>query len=334
MSLIIGRQNVLEITDEDFYFKDKEFYLLEPEMSNYMGENPSQPLGLSGMEDVYTMRLVLIEKDCLNLNKTLINHSFLDTTIGSVLNFLINKYTNGKNPVIKSPDNKESMDIFIPPMSFTNVIDYLNTTYGIYKSGLRFFTDFNNCFISPIKDPLYDSSVIKTVEIQIMDKTQAEQSLNVSCKVDINNKLVIYRHTREIQPVWNDVSSKEIEGESVIIGYMSDYINGIAETIGGGGIKSAEDRIKKEKFYWNKFKNPFLPNLFGTKLNEKVEVLTLFFEDMDIRWLSINIDYDISHVNTLYASVKGKYRIVNIEYEFKKNSKIFEGRCKVDFVRI
>lgn len=93
--------------------------------------------------------LLLFEVNHLNWNSELISSSFNDTTLEDVVYYLSTTITK-KKPIMNVLDNRETYKIIkVPPLNLSRTLHYLQSYYGLYKDGLKFFMDSKNVFILP-----------------------------------------------------------------------------------------------------------------------------------------------------------------------------------------
>jgi len=301
---------------EDVY-KEKSLVSLENDDFDPLPDE-NNPEGRS-LSQRFRAVLHLFDKECLEMNKEIINASYKNTKIEELLNVLVSKYSK-KNPYITKPDNTEKYDnIFIPPLFFSSVVKYLQLYYGIYDSGLIFYSDFNNLWISNYKPFTNNEKFGKTL-IQILDASQAEGALKSTFKDEASKSYIL---RTEIPPVMeiNDVSQKEVYGSKVKIGWSSkEKIINIEEGIGDGGIKSKENSKETTRTYWNKTSHNRCIESFVRDLNESLEVVIVNVSAIDLNALPPDNEYTIKRSHDLSNEVSGNYRLKSLTHRFTKDS--------------
>lgn len=145
----------------------------------------------------------------INDNKKLFNTVLKDTNLISI----IHKYTSHMNMVIEPFDNNDHIDRFIiPPItSITNLIDYINRNYCMYKSGYRFFRDFGKSYLlSATGKAVPDTySNFNTVIVMIVDPLDNRSKMN-SMELDKkNHAYIIYINANDISMKLDRVLDKQ-----------------------------------------------------------------------------------------------------------------------------
>lgn len=143
----------------------------------------------------------LMSVDLIDDNKKLFNDIVKDTDLISI----VHRYTHHMKMCIEPFDNNDKIDQFIiPPItSITKLLSYINSNYCFYKSGYRFFRDFNRTYLlsakgNPVSD---DTNKYDSIIISIRDPLDDMGKVN-SMELDSEN------HAYIINVSANDTSIK------------------------------------------------------------------------------------------------------------------------------
>lgn len=135
--------------------------LFEDNFSLMLPMEGSKPPDLLHPDVMLEFDVYLFSTTLLKMSKKIINRItdkiYPVSLIGSVITDL--KYYKPK-VLFGVPDNEEKLrNVIIPPMKFKVVLPYIQQHFGIYKSGLTFFSDFDRFYILPgdiTSKPCYD----------------------------------------------------------------------------------------------------------------------------------------------------------------------------------
>lgn len=151
----------------------------------------------------------LISLKLLEDNAVLVNDIIKNSNLASI----IHKYTNHMKMCIEPFDNNEIIDQFIiPPINtITGLLSYLNTNFCFYKSGYRYFRDFNRTYLlsmrgNSVEDDTYEYD---NVIIYVCDPLD-ERGNSIAIELDPTNKAyIIYVNANNINIGTNRVASKK-----------------------------------------------------------------------------------------------------------------------------
>lgn len=150
----------------------------------------------------------LISLNLLEQNAVLVNDIIKNSNLASI----VHKYTNHMTMCIEPFDNNNMIDQFIiPPINtVTGLLSYLNTNFSFYKSGYRYFRDFNRTYLlstrgNPVDDGQYEYN---SIIIYICDPTD-EKGNSASIELDpANRAYIIYVNANNITITHNRTAAK------------------------------------------------------------------------------------------------------------------------------
>lgn len=220
----------------------------------------------------------------INDNKKLFNDIVKDTNPISI----IHRYTKHMNMVIEPLDNNDHIDQFIiPPItSITNLIDYINRNYCLYKSGYRFFRDFGKSYLlSATGKAVPDEySSFNTIIVVITDPLDNLSKMN-SMEIDKeNHAYIIYINAKDTNLKVDRVRDKQYNS---ILG-VDTLGNSIQETLAIPTYPESTKKVILERTVLNN-----VDRIYNTKaMMESVSViLNLSKTEIDSTILTPNKEY-------------------------------------------
>lgn len=151
----------------------------------------------------------LLSLKLIEQNSVLINDIIKNSNMASI----VHKYTNHMKMCIEPFDNNKMIDQFIiPPINtITGLLSYLNNNYCFYKSGYRYFRDFNKTYLlsmkgNPVKDDEYD---YQNIIISVRDPLD-DLANSASIELDPTNKAyIIYVNANNVSIAENRTAAKK-----------------------------------------------------------------------------------------------------------------------------
>lgn len=263
-----------------------------------------------------TLEIHLFETSALKSKRPLLNQVYSNTTVGAVIDLLSKQNFSDKSLVIEKPDNEKIYeDIFIPPLSFPDTLEYLQAFYGVYKTGIQVFVDFDNVFITSCVPNLEIPEKISNINLRVISREQQSPAAFISpgtSFIDDENKILeMFLSSRPVIDT-GDTISKESIGGNIYIGQK----DGITSTIGGGGINPSED--DKEMYIWSKSSSEFAADEIAFRINRKTESATCSVTGVDIAYLDPIAKVKLLYEYELNRAMHADYRISAVHHVFNK----------------
>lgn len=276
------------------------------------------------------MEIYLFCLDHLNRNKKIVNAVIDKNSVKNTIGFLLNE-CGIDNVLMNKPENDKVYDqILLPPFNFKNSIGNLSSTYGIFKSGIRQFMDFdmyyllsNNLEQVPVRPGEYD-----TVFINIGKVSNPATHLEGSYK-DFENKCYVVNLPNNINYATQDTISKETDGSNFKVFSMDNIKESTkfdAKTgkfTFGKGYKESKPAVEgyegedKVSYVYNHTGNEFLESDLARKKEEEALSLSIPFNNIDMEMLTINKRFVVRLEDPQVASVyNGVYRLNSMMWGF------------------
>lgn len=230
--------------------------------------------------------IALLNLESINSNKRLYNTIIKNTDLlSATINFI-----NHLDLCIEPFDDNPSIDQFIiPPISsITNLLNYLNQQFCFYKTGFRYFRDFNityllSCSGKPV--PTIDDDYT-TVLIDILDPS-SYSGYDDGIEIDDKSKSYIIHVTANATSIDRDK-------------YIDNQFNSIIGVDSKGNIDKAVLDIPKnpestEKVYLERVDNIKYINNTKQSLESKSLIVTVSKANVDSSILTPNKEYLIKN---------------------------------------
>lgn len=232
---------------------------------------------------------------------------------------------------ISPPDNNNTYEqIIVDPGSFTQVINSLQTKYGIYKTGVRVMFD---CQQSIVKTGgKEESNLVVTIKDKGGIVPIPDQSFdNVIVEVVSPKSQQFYMGPESGQHVKKATKTMTIRTD---LPYLLDKVN--SEALAGGQAtrvqySSTDDNITsvcdddsmdtdKWSFYWSKYENQFALTQLQDEIREKNLQLTCKVMDCNVIALNDNINYIVKFYTPDDEANSGEYRLSRSRFSFQMNN--------------
>ena len=163
------------------------------------------------------MAMYLFLEENLEKNKIELNYILKNATVFESIVYACNK-TKINNLIIELPHNGQRFrQIICPPTKFRPCLDYLQENYGIYRTGVICFEDFDRTYILPkvLKRAVTEREECKYIYILVNEKQGTNINMALNSYYD-KKKYSYYINTLDNLTVSdNSVFDKEIEGDAI-----------------------------------------------------------------------------------------------------------------------
>ena len=291
----------------------------EENKTDYVNKVKKLSNDLHSVDNVVTFYLFKdnIKGTKLNINKVLCNANVTDA-----IAYLATAGNLGK-VLLTQPDNvKVYKELLIPNMSILKAFTFIDSYYGLYKSGSIIWFGIDHIYIGPYnnKGDTYIRGEIPCTNIVVPKSTNSDyiNSLgSVKKSDDIKSNYVIC-----------DYKTLNIQNESI----SNDYIN--ANNI--ESVDSYEDSTKVskskatsknsnfKKVFKNKTENEFITDTYTAQSNAKSVVITAKLQDFDISVLTPNKKFNMIFEDSNYTKkYNGDYILSGVSHSFIKDGEDF-----------
>lgn len=271
----------------------------------------------------YEINMVLFDVEHLKINKPQISKVYHDVSMKQLLSLIASKFSKYK-PLITEPDKNIKEDkytnVMIPALSPTNILKYLQAYYGIYKQGIKTFTDFKYFYLLAMDKFIEKDGEFSKIDIEILD-TNIHKDLMFSRYTYIDNDNSLYRlrtYSDDIHFKPVDSYQKEIEGAKIQVLNTTNESTMI-NLKGTTEITPTESGSKVKKIYNNSSNNFNITDRMR-ELNERVEECTITFYHSLINIFSIEKKVSLRYLSVNNTNFKGDYRIKSVVHLLSRAS--------------
>jgi len=264
----------------------------------------------------------------LNYNKKVYNKVFRNCQMKDVLLYFLDQNKDGKKLLLMQPDNGKIYEqIMIPPNSLTDTFYYLNQKYGIFKSGMKMFFDYNKHYMISNdfdKEIAVEPDEYDTVIFNILNpESMKYNSLKFGIFDDEESKKyeIIMKDT--IQKINNTDGEKEIFGEELQFNSISKENHFINNELENKRItrNDREDDVNfekpKEKLLWNNYSNEFLESEYKYKTERRQTQFKIPLAYFRLDLITPNKKYIIKYKDEDNAKkFNGNYHLKQLNYQF------------------
>jgi hypothetical protein len=274
------------------------------------------------------LELYLFNLEHLNMNKKILNAVIQSNNITNTIGFIFNEVGIG-SVIMNRPENTQMYDqILIPPLNFKNSIEYLSSTFGLFKSGVRQFLDFDRYYLlsNDLREIPVESGEYETVYVNV-GRLGDNLSYDLGSYTDHDNKCYVINLPMQASFSSQGMFSKELDGSKIKTYEMKQLRDGTAYDEASGkfsfGKGYRENKIEvdgydgdeKVTFAYNHLENGFLDSE-TVKRNEQNNLsIVIPFNDIDMEMLTINKRFILRFQDLKTATVyNGTYKLSQVTY--------------------
>jgi len=213
----LSDMNKLSEKSSEVVYKDLMLELSDYDKKRFRDESEQYA---GGFEDALKIQIYmeLFKAEHLVINKKPINGIYNNVKMDNLLIYLLSQ---AKQKILVQKSNRGSElipQIVLPGKSLVQTMQYLQNVYGIYKSGLRLFFDFNRsyCLTHDIieNEPISEEEPLEYVNVVCyIGKSATETS---GCYLDENTKTYYLLMPNSDQLFFADKSAKDIFGHKMV----------------------------------------------------------------------------------------------------------------------
>lgn len=254
------------------------------------------------------------------LNTKNVNAILKDCTVTDAMAYVLS--TAGVNNVLMSPSHNNQVydNIIIPPMPCLKALRFLDTYYGIYKTGSMMFFDFTYSYILQYdgKCTAYTQNEVQNTQIVIptLRNGHSTQCCTISKRTDLTSNYIVadYR-TLDIR---DDTISNDIISDSNVK-FINNYSGDVELSLSRLSSDNSSYRIQE-----NKTENRWLGDVFTSQTSAIGTVVTALLMDYDINMVSPNKKLNlIFEDSALTSKYNGVYLLTSLNHNFVKEGSDF-----------
>jgi hypothetical protein len=246
----------------------------------------------------------LFKSEAVSKLNTMVNAVMTNATINDGIQYIATN-ANLNNLLMATPHNRKIYkELIIPPLKAGQAIKFLDTYYGIYKTGMMFYYDMIGDITYLIdyspKCTAYQSRELKETNIMIPKKSNKYSSDLCS---------LYRRDNKETYFIIGDNSNMSIKNESVSYNAYASTDAKIVDTYDGNVTTSNSTANVKDnksvKIIENNTENPWFSDIYNSLIKGKNVVVEVPLADYDIEAISPNKTFKLIFED---ASLALKYR--------------------------
>ena len=291
----------------------------EENKDDYVNKTKKLTNDLDSVDNVVTFYLF---KDNIKGTKQNINKILCNANVTDAIAYLATAGNLGK-VLLTQPDNvKVYKELLIPNMSILKAFAFIDSYYGLYKSGSIIWFGIDHIYIGPFNNQgnTYIKGELPNTNIVVPKSTNSEyiNSLGSVKKSDDNKSNYVIC----------DYKTLNIQNESV----SNDYINANSiESVDSYNDSTTVSKSKATskngnftKVFKNKTENEFISEMYTAQTNAKSVVITAKLQDFDIGVITPNKKYNMIFEDSNYTKkYNGDYVLSGVSHSFIKDGEDF-----------
>lgn len=269
------------------------------------------------------MEFFLFKSEYVNKLNTMVNAIISNATINDGIQYIA---TNAglNNLLMTIPHNRKIYnELVIPPLKIKQAIKFLDTYYGIYKTGMLFYCDMieNITYLLDYSPKCTAYQTREMTETNIMIPKKSNKFNSTLCSL-------YRRDNKETYFIIGDNQRITIRNETVSYNAYADTDVKIVDTYDGNITTSnstANVKDKKSvKIIENNTENPWFSDIYNSLINGKNVVVEVPLANYDIAAIAPNKAIKlIFEDSTLSLKYKGGCVISEISHAFVKEGEAF-----------
>lgn len=280
---------ILDDDDEDLYSKVRE--------KNNGANQSEEDLN----EQAQEVEFYLFRSDLIKATKKNINKIFQESTITNAIAFILGKMKVHDMLMSKADNGTIYNPIIIPPMKYSEALKYLDTFYGIHKTGTLTYFGITRSYMVKFegKCSAYEKNEIKDVVIIIPEA--GSSTTQASCSV-------LKKGASKKYYLIADYDTVEFSNESVTDSLLNGNEVEIINTNSGKIETSASKTDDSKAIIENMGKNRYFKSIYKKLKAGLNKVITLDFDDIDLDALEPNKKFTFNFEDrSLSKKYKGTY---------------------------
>ena len=267
------------------------------------------------LESVYNTVSFYLFKDSIKGTKQNVNKILCNANVTDAIAYLSTVGNLGQVLLAPLDNNKIYKELLIPNMSILKAFSFIDTYYGLYKSGSIIWFGLDHIYIGPYNcnGSAYVTGETPHTNIVVPKSTNSEYINSLGSVKKYNDKNSNY--------VICDYKTMNIMNESVSNAYINANTLEAVDSYDDKTTTTQSKAISKngdfKKVYKNKTENDFISSMYAAQTNAKSVMITTKLQDFDISMVTPNKKYNMIFEDTNYTK---KY---NCEYVLSGASHTF-----------
>lgn len=269
------------------------------------------------------MEFFLFKSELVDKFNKVVNAVISNATINDGLQYIAS-VAGLSNILMTTPQNQTSYpELIIPPLKAKYAIKYLDTYYGIYKTGMMFYSDMVDGTTYLIdyseKCTAYKPKELRETNILIPLKSSKYSSDMCSLKK---------KSSTETNFIIGDNTTISIRNETISMNAYAatdaKFIDPYSGDITASSSTATVKNTKSETIVENTTENKWVSDIYKTLVDSKNVVIDVVLSDYDIAAISPNKTYKIVFEDTALSSKYKKSLLISeITHSLKKEGNYF-----------
>lgn len=269
------------------------------------------------------MELFLFAGDLIKANTGIVNAVLKNCSIPDALMAIVTKIGIKKNLIMPVSDNATIYpELVIPPLKLSHALSFLDSYYGIYRTGTIIYFGINRSYILPY---CRRCKALAPKEQEVVNIVVPKTGSNITDKLcsvvkkSSPKAIYIIADSESFDPKNKDVTGKILQAETVdVVDNERGRVNYTKETNKKVVIKPGE--------------NTFYKQAYIARVNATATVITVTIKDCDLSVLTPNKIYQFLFEDTkLMKLYKGKYHLVNADISYINEKSYLTGGAVCTF---
>lgn len=257
-----------------------------------------------------------------------VNVLLREATIADAVGYLMTK-AGIRDVLFAQPDNTKVYDlILIPPLPMLKAFQYLDTYYGMYRSGTLIYFGIQYVYVIPYNGSCaaYVNGEKKKTTIVIPKTSDTYHTTTLGeLKADTDARYIVA-----------DYKTLSARNESISNNYILGNDVTVMDSYSGSSYKSESSATAKTKNFVkileNSTENAFIGDMYTAQTKSGSSVLTANFQDIDISCIAPNKEYQLLYEESKFAEkYKGQYIITSALHTFSNTGEDLSVNSQCEF---
>lgn len=256
----------------------------------------------------------LFKSSTIKAGRTTVNRILKNATVTDGINYIASKA--GFDHLLMAPaDNTTPIqELVIPPVNAATAFLFVDSYYGIYKTGSLIYMDLDRGYILPYnqKCKCWETGETKEVSIIIPKKgtSFSSEMCTVTKENDPNTKYIV--GSNGSISIQNDSITYDI-----LVGNDIESVSSYDGEVSGGTANTTTEDSNNSRTVKNVTENPYFNTTYIKQSESRNVVMELMLSDYDLDYLKPNRVYHmIFEESKLNKKYKGYYKLVRATHTF------------------
>lgn len=274
----------------------------------------------------------LFDSSKIKKTKKNVNHILVNANVTDAISLICTEC--GIKDLLMSPvNNKETYkELFIPPLTCREAIQFIDTYYGLYKKGSILYFGFNQTYLlaDTGKCTAWVKSEHTTTEVVIPSATSKHTTECGILKKEKPQKMVY---------VIADYKTMDIRNESVSKDILKANDSSFVDNFTGSTENDQSDATTKtsnsERIFENKTENKYLGKTYTSQMKSNSTLVTVRISDFDVDTIQPNKRFLLAFEDTkLGKKYNGEYSLASSSSTYVKEGSVFSLSTVLIFKKV